>query len=659
MLELNREPTEQNTGPQTDFKEKAFRDEIISFVNKEFERRQTERIPWALQWELNNAFLVGNQYADINPTSQSIQEIPKLYWWQIREVYNHIASIIETRQSKLNVINPSLLVRPATTERADISTSRICTAVVKGTYNKVEMKSLISEATSWSEQCGTVFYKNIWNPNQGRLIGELDGQKVYEGDITVNVVPPYEIFPDSPFSQDVDFCRSMIHAKAYHIDEIEEIWGKRVQGREIDVFSLSQSKIGLGGLGYTASVQKVTNTKKKNCEVVIEYYEKPTKKFPNGRLIIVAGKELLFYGDLPYLIGEDETRGFPFVRQVCILRPGMFWGASVIERLIPVQRAYNSVKNRKHEYLNRVAIGVMTAEDGTVDTEDLEAEGLSPGKLILHSRGSQRPQMMENASLPPDFRDEEQKLLNEFIHISGVSELARESGVPTGTGSGIALSILKEQDDNRLALVAAQIRDAVIRAGKHWLRLYKQYAQGIRMLRYVGKENDVMVMDWQASDITSTDISIESENELSSSPAQRKQMVYDLLNAGLFNDPNTGKIDARMRAKILQMLELGNWEQATDLADLHIAKAVRENMFMQKGELRDVAAYDDHEIHIAEHNKFRLSAEFEQIAVTDNAMLPVAMDYHVQQHEVALSIKIQQAALQMMAAQENGGVQNG
>ena len=45
----------------------------------------------------------------------------------------------------------------------------------------------------------------------------------------------------------------------------------------------------------------------------------------------------------------------------------------MVERAIPVQRAYNAVKNRKHEFLNRIAMGVLTVEDGSVDTDNLES----------------------------------------------------------------------------------------------------------------------------------------------------------------------------------------------------------------------------------------------------------------------------------------------
>ena len=55
--------------------------------------------------------------------------------------------------------------------------------------------------------------------------------------------------------------------------------------------------------------------------------------------------------------------------------PGAFFGTCVVDRMIPLQRAYNAVRNRKHEFLNRLTMGVVAVEDGSVDAEALAEEG--------------------------------------------------------------------------------------------------------------------------------------------------------------------------------------------------------------------------------------------------------------------------------------------
>ena len=85
-------------------------------------------------------------------------------------------------------------------------------------------------------------------------------------------------------------------------------------------------------------------------------------------------------------------------------------------------------------------MGVMTVEDGAVDTDDLSEEGLSPGKVLVYRQGFKAPEMMSENQLPPDFKDEEEKLLNEFVIISGVSDVASSKENATVT-SGTALEI--------------------------------------------------------------------------------------------------------------------------------------------------------------------------------------------------------------------------
>ena len=117
------------------------------------------------------------------------------------------------------------------------------------------------------------------------------------------------------------------------------------------------------------------------------------------------------------------------------------------------------------------------------------------------------------------------------------------------------------------------MRLAIQKVAKQWLRLYKQFAVGPRIAKVVGESNEVNVIYWQASDLTSDDVIFDTENELAQSSAQRKSTVITLLQMGVFNDPETGAISKSTRAKLLEMLQLGNWEHTTSLDELQIACA--------------------------------------------------------------------------------------
>lgn len=602
--------------------------QLVAEVKEDFKKRSLERKPFDAQWQLNMNFLMGNQYCSVG-YNNDIEEYDKQFFWQEREVFNHIASIVETRLAKLKTVRPTMTIVPASGDESDIKTAKLGKKIVNSIYNKEDMSKLICEATKWSEICGSVFYKVTWNNEKGATFAvDEKGKKLKMGDVQITVCSPFEIYPESTASSGLDDCKSLIHAKAYHVDDIEAIWGKKVQGEDVNIFSLDAKNDGMGGLGYNSRATRVVNTTKSNYAVVIEKYEKPSIKYPNGRLIIVAGDELLYLGELPYINGKDESKDFPFVRQVCLEQSGCFWGASIIERIIPIQRAYNAVKNRKHEYINRLSMGVLTVEDGSVDVENLEEEGLSPGKILVYRQGASAPTYMSNTSVPVDFSIEEEKLISEFKTISGVSDLLNNN-LANKNISGIALQLLIEQDEARLSVTSDQIKMAIKQVAKHILRLYRQFASVPRLVKIVGEHGELELDYFCSSDITSDDIVFETDTEINESLAQRRSMVFDLLNAGLLYNEE-GKLTNRMRVKALELLGFGVWENSQDIFELHQKKASCENAHFMHGEKVTVKEIDDHDIHINEHIAFMLGGDFEKNATP---IIEEKMLEHIREHK--------------------------
>lgn len=87
----------------------------------------------------------------------------------------------------------------------------------------------------------------------------------------------------------------------------------------------------------------------------------------------------------------------------------------IVARLVPIQRAYNTIKNRKHEYISRLSLGLMIVEDGSIDIDNLGEEGLAPGKVIVYRQGANLPKMVNyDTAVINIFQQEEDRLLDEF-----------------------------------------------------------------------------------------------------------------------------------------------------------------------------------------------------------------------------------------------------
>lgn len=585
-------------------------EKIVAEITADFKKRQEARRPVELNWRLNMNFVVGNQFAQIS-SKGDIEESGKEYFWQEREVYNHIAPILETRLAKLGRVKAKAQVRPATSDDEDVASASLATKLIDAVCKENDFSSQLALANSWSEITGSAFFKVTWDAEKGHAL-DASGE-VKEGDVTITLCPPFEIFPEDIAITDIDKQSSIMHAKVLTTKEVKRIWGKDVKGGEVNVFSFDNAQVG-GGFGYTASVPKIVSEKREDSVTVIEKYEAPTHEYPNGRLIIVAGDTLLYQGDMPYLNGEDGTRGYPFAKQVCIDNLTNFFGTSVVERIIPVQRAYNTVKNRKHEFMNRMAVGVMAVEDGSVDTDDLEEEGLPPGKVVVYRQGSTPPIMLSPTQVPSEFSREEEKLLNEFVMISGVSEVTTYSQVPANVASGTAISLLLEQDDTRIALTADSLRESIKRISKQVLRLYRQFAKVPRVKRITGDNGDVEIASFCAGNIDSEDIVFDTISDIEDTLSARRAMVYDLLKLGLFADEN-GKLNASTKARLFEILGFGNWEDGRSNDEIHRKKALKENMELEKKDV-PVDVYDDHALHIAEHVRMCVSTK----CVSDKAV---------------------------------------
>ncbi len=578
--------------------------DLVLEIRSDFEERRNRRRFQESKWKLNIKFMQGKQNVFLDPAGDVTDDR------RDKEIYNHIAPIIETRLAKFSRVNCAVNVRPAGADEKEINAAKLSGKIIDATLRDNNFTALVAEANYWAELTGTAFYKVVWDENGG---------------VKIAVCPPQEIYPDDLSAPSLSSLRSVIHAKIYPVEAIYELWGVEAQPEDVDIYGLEGDPVRLG---------------KDDCRtgyaLVLERYSAPSKEDPDGRLTIVAGDKLIHDGALPYINGANGKRGFPFVRQCALNAPGSFFGASLIERLIPVQRAYNAVKNRKHEFMARLSGGVYAVEDGAVDVESLEEEGFYPGRVVVYRQGSNPPVPMNPGTVPAEFRDEEDRLIEEFRSISGVSNVLSVSGSGLTSMSGYALSLLLEQENARMTVTTESIRSAAKEVARQSLRLYKQFADKKRLVLISGDSGELEAVAFIGSELGGDDVVQETDSEMVESPATRKNMVLELMRYGLLSDEN-GMISNRNRAKIVEMLGFGNWEAAKSSEEVHLKKAERENALMNSGKDADASELDEHALHISEHSSFAAGADIGKEALE-------RIEKHVRKHKILASLSAKAAA---------------
>ena len=138
-----------------------------------------------------------------------------------------------------------------------------------------------------------------------------------------------------------------------------------------------------------------------------------------------------------------------------------------------------------------------------------------------------------------------------------------------------------------------------------------------------------MLLSWQGDDLTSDDVAVDTDSELSDTPAQRRQTALELMNAGFFLDPDTHQMSRESRARLMEIFRMGSWENAVSLDEMHIARARREQAALIRGEIPKLTDYDDHRLHLTEHTRFMLGADYRRLQ-TERPALARAMAMHAE-----------------------------
>jgi hypothetical protein len=152
-----------------------------------------------------------------------------------------------------------------------------------------------------------------------------------------------------------------------------------------------------------------------------------------------------------------------------------------------------------------------------------------------------------------------------------------------------------------------------------------------KLSKLIGDNGKMELFYFSASDIASDDVVFETKDEYSDSFAQRKELIFTLIDKGIFDDEN-GKMSSRTKMKIMEILGYAIWDNEADLDGKHTERASEENYKFITNEKVDVSPIDNHDLHIQQHISFMLSSEFETIKGA-RPSLEEKMLKHIEKHK--------------------------
>lgn len=622
---------------------------LIAWAKNQFMMLKQARANVERQWYLNMCFFYGKQNVAFRQTLSITQGtsgqlfIPPAPYWRSRPVINRIRPIIRKELAKLTAQKPTAYILPATSEDADMFAAKAGEQLWDSIYRDKKIPSVIRRALWWNQICGNGFVKAYWDEFKIDKLSDLKGDLCYEA------VTPFHMFVPNLREEDLQEQPFIIHAQLKTPDWVRVNY----PNAKINVSGDSRNEIlddqWLNIIGGQ-------NTRSAPSVLCLEVWIKPGQvaMFPDGGMFTVIGDTLAqFYKKNPYAHGD-----YPFAK-LDHIPTGKFYSESSIVDLISPQREYNRTRGQIIEAKNRMAKPQLAAEKGSVDASKITSE---PGQVIEYEPGYNPPSPIPLVPIPNYVIQELDRILMDMEDLSGQHEVSKGQ-TPPGVTAATAINYLQEQDDSILSFTFDSLEEAYEKIAKLTLQYVQQYWDVPRLVKVTGDDEFFDTLRFKGSDLRSnTDIQVEAGSALPISKAAKQAFIMDLMKMG-FIDPATG----------LEVMEMGGVAKIYEAVQVDVRQAQRENLRMaeiddqtyqlmqmaspdgQEVTVIPVNSFDNHELHIATHNKYRKSQAYESLG--DAAK--TEFERHVQMHALALTsgsmgINLVEAVKQQMNMQESG-----
>lgn len=615
---------------------------FIQWAQERFQNMKVARGMIERQWKLNLAFYFGRQNVifkqGVNyiPGQSGQLYVPAAPYYRARPVINRLRPVVRTELAKLTSQKPSASIIPATNEEEDLYAARAGEQIWESTYRFKKLKSKIRQTLFWTLTCGTGFLKTYWDHEAE------DATSDQMGDFCFVPETPFHVFVPDLRQEELEEQPYIIHAQVRPRAAMEMRYLMPVNETSGREKLLDDQYLNLIG---------ANNTDDKKTVLCLEVWVKPGAEplFPNGAMFTLVGDKLVDGGEgWPY-----DHKQYPFAKFDHI-PSGKFYSDSSLVDLIPIQREFNRTRGQIIEAKNRMAKPQLIAPKGSIDPRMVTTE---PGIVIEYQPGFNPPQPIPLSPLPSYVLQEVDRLLMDISDISGQHEVTRGQ-TPPGVTAATAISYLQEQDESMLSPSYDSMEEGIEKVAFQTLSLVKQFWLTTRMLKVVGTDGSFEVISFKGSELRSnTDIRVEAGSSLPTSKAAKQAFIMDLMKMG-FIPPDKG----------LEVMEIGGINKIYDEIQADVREAQRENLRMSKITEEQLAEFtqitteqmqlnpqqiiqpadgkapvsdvpliipvnnwNNHQIHIEVHNKFRKSQRFDQAPPYVKELFDAHVKAHVDQ----------------------------
>lgn len=405
---------------------------------------------------------------------------------------------------------------------------------------------------------------------------------------------------------------------------------------------------------------------------LVDFYEQPTKQYPSGRVVYLAGNGFKPVGidpALPYCVLDANGEPLEWRSGISYFHfwrvTGRFWSRGLIDALKDPQRGINLQRTLTKETIARGQPKVIADEGAPIAQTGL------PLEVIRVGQATRPAQVMQGIAPGPYMKDEVEQLREDAEHSTGIRALALGEN-PSNVNTLGQLTLLKESESVKRQPVQRERARALREIHEHVVYDIKKYWGHEKQIVLAGEDDRIDAFLFDATKIPALFI-IRPAKGTAKPRSQGAELtkIDQLWQAAQV----AGVVQQNPQAWVdwyKESLEQGQALELPDMGgmDVHAMKAELENHKLREGDTANVivADYDPISVHLPIHRDAQIKAEEAGEVATWQALSAHIADHERMEQEKQLQLRAQQAAVSpgeqqaqdaqaaAAAAPSNGGV---
>lgn len=616
-------------------------------LDEEVKARRDYYDPLAGQWELNRAMYAGRQWVTYRAHTGIIdweQHRPRA---RKRYKVNIMDLFVRNMVSLLTQQVPLTHARAATAQPNDIQKAQAADALADyhrrvNRYRRlarIRALDMLLQSAGWI----VVYWDDQWGPSLYDLenfnpLTTLAGAQAHQGMIRWARVHPRSVLP-TPEATTLDEMRDAFIERVLPIEVIRRLWpktGGRVKPEEGIEDYRRWRKVNLPGeLRPRSKFTHHAVVREWRLHSDISPVEFEGKKY--GRLVQWAGNVELYNDRNAFSDGSLGLVGARF-------NPGGedVFGKTYAENLVDPQLNLNKILSQAILHRERMIAGKWAAEKRSLDSEAALRDDVV-GNVVWVNPGKRYPADITGKGIDQTVFQELEMTLR-LMEDVGTQQPVMRGGSTPAVRSYLQAELLKQQSHTTLSTPISEIEDADAEIVRLTLMLVQQHWDEARTIKVVGENQVARVKQFsQASIPDDIDIEVVRGSAMPKNRAAEFEELDRVSRSPLAN-PELKAADPEMwRALVRAYKEYGGVKESLLASyDMHAANAQRENQVIVEGagDKVQISDADNDDIHIDEHNTFRLSTEYDALPPE----IRRTIDEHKLMHDIQKDLKAMKVA---------------